>query len=689
MRIGPYEVERELGRGGMGAAYRARHSATGAAVVVKTLHLLDGERLARFEREARIGKSLDHRGIVRTLDFGREAAGPYLVMELVEGETLAAHIARGPLDPWRAAALVRDIAEAVEHAHRSGVVHRDLKPSNVLLDGAGRPRVADFGLSRAEGDERLTATGDTLGTPHYLPPEQVARGASAHGPPGDIWSLGAILHEALAGQPPFRAATAVNVLAKIAREAPEPLPAGTPRALVAIVRRCLEKEPAARFPTAGALARALDETLAKGRAGTGSGLARWLASGAVVAGLVAAGAWTLRKGPGALPLPASVPPAVPTPPPPTTPAPPHRPSTPTAAELVTHAEKLRRDNRLEEALAAFEKASALDPTSLAALDGRIVALAELDRPEESARLARSIPEASRPRRAQIVAAGTSLETLLVLDALIADSNADDAALGHFIRARLAVGRKEMTLALTEAQAAVFNAGWSACYLLFLARLEGIAGDREAELLTLERVASVQAEPPPIFFYERGMCRIQLGLDGAKEDFTRCIDSGSPVADFALFARAKLEQALGHHERAIEDFAGCRKRLKTRDESIASRRLAADSCAVLGRHDEALALLLEALEFDPIDNFTLDTAVRVFAARPASARDAEDLRRAVDAPGATLTQVVLMWAAAEARGDKKTVDEAHAIVTSIFQRKRVAEDGTLSERRQRARNADAR
>ncbi len=203
-QIGPYLLEGTLGKGGMGAVYRAR-GPQGGAVALKVLHTLDPELLARFQREAQVLRHLNSLRIVRLLDFGVHAGRPYLVQELCEGGDLAGVLARrGALPPDEARSLIRELAAGLEVAHQAGVVHRDLKPANVLLH-EGQPKLTDFGLARAKGIDRasLTETGVMMGTPAYMAPEQLedARAVDAR---ADVYALGVILYELLAGAQAFR-----------------------------------------------------------------------------------------------------------------------------------------------------------------------------------------------------------------------------------------------------------------------------------------------------------------------------------------------------------------------------------------------------------------------------------------------------------------------------------------------------
>src|SRR5262245_13227439 len=211
-RVGAYEITGAIGAGGMGEVYRAKDSRLKREVALKVLRssvAQDAERLARFQREAEVLASLNHPHIAQI--YGVEEAGgaTTLVMELVEGETLAERIARGPIAVDEALAIAWQIADAVEAAHARGVVHRDLKPGNVKLTPDGTVKVLDFGIAKAL-DARTTGapvttsatqTGAVLGTPAYMSPEQ-ARGTSVD-ERADIWAFGCVLFEMLAGRPPF------------------------------------------------------------------------------------------------------------------------------------------------------------------------------------------------------------------------------------------------------------------------------------------------------------------------------------------------------------------------------------------------------------------------------------------------------------------------------------------------------
>ncbi|MCA8926285.1 MAG: serine/threonine protein kinase, partial [Planctomycetes bacterium] len=261
--VGPYELRAVLGRGGMGTVYRAWSPRHGREVALKLCApgLASAEDCARLVREARLLAGVDHPFLIGFLDAGESRATPYLVMELVEGETLASTWARDPLwDPARAVSLVRQLAEGAGELHRLGIVHRDLKPANVLLDRRGSPQIADLGLAGGEAMSRLTQTGAVVGTPAYMAPEQVMAGRLT--PATDVYALGVILFQLLTGRLPFTGHTPLQLLTQQLEARPPSVRALCPAAgpeLAALVACCLEKDPGDRFPDGAGLARALDE----------------------------------------------------------------------------------------------------------------------------------------------------------------------------------------------------------------------------------------------------------------------------------------------------------------------------------------------------------------------------------------------------------------------------------------------
>ncbi|MCO5166045.1 MAG: serine/threonine-protein kinase [Planctomycetes bacterium] len=309
-RIGRFVVARELGRGGMGLVVAAFDPHLSRHVAIKLIdpRLANPAMLARFAREASAAGRLRHPGIVSVLEAGEDQGRPYLVMDLVEGETLEALLRREPRLPTRQAVeLALGVARALGHAHEQGVLHRDVKPANVLLDAHGQPRLADFGVARA-GAADLTRTGDMLGTPEYMAPEQAGASAGAHGPASDVYALGATLYRMLVGRPPLQAQNLAGLLKKLLVERPTPPRALDPSidpALDELVLRCLEKEPAARFRDGGQLAAALERWLVApaqpARRGSGALRAGVALLGLAAAGGIAAGAFVLGRDAGRSP----------------------------------------------------------------------------------------------------------------------------------------------------------------------------------------------------------------------------------------------------------------------------------------------------------------------------------------------------------------------------------------------------
>jgi serine/threonine-protein kinase len=244
----------------MGVVYKARHRQLKRLVALKmvlaAVHTSSAQR-QRFLREAEAVAQLQHPHIVQIFEIGQHDGLPFVSLELVEGGNLADKLRDTPLPPREAAKLVEQLARGVAYAHGRGVIHRDLKPANVLLTPDGTPKITDFGLAkRVDADPALTAPGSIVGTPYYMSPEQ-ASGANPVGPATDIYSLGAILYEALTGQPPFKATTSFATLDLVRSQEPVPprrLQPRTPRDLETICLKCLHKDPDRRYPSAETLA---------------------------------------------------------------------------------------------------------------------------------------------------------------------------------------------------------------------------------------------------------------------------------------------------------------------------------------------------------------------------------------------------------------------------------------------------
>ena len=292
-----YEILEQIGQGGMGVVFKARQAGLGRLVALKRLHAggrPKPERMSRFRREAEAVARLDHANIVRIYEVGEQDGQPYLALEYVAGGTLKDCLAGNPLVPAAAAALVANLAQAIDHAHQHGIIHRDLKPANILLQNEGTaedaedrrdkpaaflplrssassavkhctPKITDFGLAKLVDQEKLqTQTGDILGTPSYMAPEQATGQAHVVGPAVDIYALGAILYEALTGRPPFQGATVLDTLEQVRVQEPLPpsrLQPNVPRDLDTVCLKCLEKAPRQRYATAGGLAEDLGRFL--------------------------------------------------------------------------------------------------------------------------------------------------------------------------------------------------------------------------------------------------------------------------------------------------------------------------------------------------------------------------------------------------------------------------------------------
>ena len=325
-RLGPYEIKAPLGAGGMGEVYRASDTRLGREVALKLLpeaFASDAERLARFEREAKLLASLSHTNVAGL--FALEEARPagaaapvrFLAMELVAGEDLAERLRRGAVPLDEAVPIARQIAEALEEAHEKGIVHRDLKPANVKVTPDGKVKVLDFGLAKAWSSDATsgsapdlsqsptlahtgTAAGLILGTAAYMSPEQ-ARGRTVD-KRADVWAFGVVLFEMLSGKRLFEGETVSDTLAAVLRQELDwsALPASTPSAVRSLLRRCLEREPKKRLRDVGEARIALESPLAADPPGASapaagvSGARGWLAWAVAAAALLAAAVFAIR-----------------------------------------------------------------------------------------------------------------------------------------------------------------------------------------------------------------------------------------------------------------------------------------------------------------------------------------------------------------------------------------------------------
>jgi tetratricopeptide (TPR) repeat protein len=267
--FGDYEIVREIARGGMGVVFQARQVSLNRLVALKMIlagQLADEGAVRRFHIEAEAAANLDHPGIVPIFEVGEHEGQHYFSMGFVEGQSLSGLLSAGPLPPREAAALLAKVADAIDYAHRRGVIHRDLKPANILLDQAGNPRVTDFGLAKkVEEDSGLTGSGQVMGTPSYMAPEQAGGKRGEVGPAADVYALGATLYALVSGRPPFQAASAIDTIRMVIGEepvSPRKLNASVPLDLETICLKCLEKEAGERYASASALADDLRRYLA-------------------------------------------------------------------------------------------------------------------------------------------------------------------------------------------------------------------------------------------------------------------------------------------------------------------------------------------------------------------------------------------------------------------------------------------
>jgi tetratricopeptide (TPR) repeat protein/predicted Ser/Thr protein kinase len=258
--FGRYEILSEINRGAMGIVYRAKEESLGRTVALKVLlagEHASPEQVGRFIREAKAIARLRHPNIVPIHDVGEVDGRHYFTMDYIEGEPLSRMAAAREIDPRRALDMIEEIADAIECAHKAGVVHRDIKPSNIMIDKQGRPLIMDFGLAKpAEGGTRYTRAGTTIGTPAYMPPEQARGEINQVGPRSDVYSIGAVLYELLTGVPPFDGDNMLEVILNVIHDDPVPPRKRDPKInadIQTIILHALEKDPALRYQAAADL----------------------------------------------------------------------------------------------------------------------------------------------------------------------------------------------------------------------------------------------------------------------------------------------------------------------------------------------------------------------------------------------------------------------------------------------------
>jgi serine/threonine-protein kinase len=576
VRIGPYELEREIGRGGMAVVFRAR-DARGLPVAIKLLTRKDPGPLRRFEREVRLQSALgEAAGFVPVLDTGVHEGSPFLALPLLEGGTLRDRLARGPLGPEKVRALGARLARALGAAHALGIVHRDVKPENVIFTVSGEPLLADLGLAKhfddfAPGASRsvsLSKTGQLLGTASYMAPEQVADARNA-GPAADVFALGAVLYECLAGVPAFPGESVLDVVARIERGSFTPLArlrGDVPRDLTGPIERALARDPRRRFADGVAFARALETRGTSRRLPLVTALAVLLAAG------VAAAALHERR------------PELPVAP---------SPASPNTAELVRRALALvaTRDVGARTAAAAAVAADPGSATAHAALSFALRAEHRYGEAEDEAAKATDLDARCAlgwAARSWVTRGTPNLELAERAVAL------DQALAWAFLaRARAKAEKASASGAFEDATHAVeleprLADAWA---LRAAARFE--QHDDQAAKADLAKTFELSSRIPLAYNVRASMRDAQEDGAGAVADVSRSLELEPSAATQAL--RAACEQDAGDNTAAIEDAS---RAIALEERSVVAWGTRAHARAELHDLDRALSDVTRAIELDP-------------------------------------------------------------------------------------------
>jgi tetratricopeptide (TPR) repeat protein len=605
---GRYQLQRELGRGGMGVVYQAQDLETGQQVAVKRVLAADPNpaRRERFLREGRLAAELDHPGLVKVLATGEHQAQPYLVQALVPGaNSLAAVLPHASLS--RKLELIRDAARALGYAHTHGVVHRDVKPDNLLVDLAGQLRVSDFGLATCPGQDRLTQTGALVGTPTHMAPEQIRGERDAQGPPTDVWALGVILYEALTDQHPF--AEGVDQLAhlmiQILGQTPPPpgqLVKNLPAGLSDVCLRALAREPGDRYADGEALAAALDGVLRRlgdadpvadprGGGARGVALAVLLIGCALGVGIVAAGR------PAPAPDEGSGSSASPTGPSPAPDVAEVRDSPRVVPQLGAwaRAKALALEGRYEEALQDLNTVLEEDPRSLAALNERALALSRSGRPEQALADAELAIQIDPSGHVPLVRKGEALwkleryeQALVVLDEAVRRNPAASFAMVLRASSYRQLGQRDRALEEYRRALALIPPTHP---------LHARVNESYRELLGEDTPPAASEAGDFETLTQRGIALEAAGdLGAARECFSQAIQLRPEVAE-AWYKRGFVRDALEDWEGAIEDYT---EAIRLRPNYAAAYIGRSASRASLGDFEGTIADNTEAIRLDPLD-----------------------------------------------------------------------------------------